>query len=25
EIYDLNCEIIYKNSKPYILALKEKK
>ncbi|WP_321159263.1 hypothetical protein, partial [Campylobacter jejuni] len=22
---DLNCEIIYKNSKPYILALKEKK
>ncbi len=25
EIYDLNCEIVYKNSKPYILALKEKK
>lgn len=25
EIYDLNCEIIYKNSRPYILALKEKK
>ncbi len=24
EIYNLNCEIFYKNSKPYILALKEK-
>lgn len=23
EIYDLNCELIYQNSKPYILALKE--
>ncbi|TKX32955.1 ABC transporter ATP-binding protein [Campylobacter aviculae] len=23
EIYNLNCEIIYQNSKPYILALKE--
>ncbi|ELP6347462.1 ABC transporter ATP-binding protein, partial [Campylobacter upsaliensis] len=23
EIYGLNCELIYKNSKPYILALKE--
>ncbi|MFK0442408.1 ABC transporter ATP-binding protein, partial [Campylobacter jejuni] len=25
ENYDLNCEIIYKKSKPYILALKKKK
>lgn len=25
EIYDLNCEILYKDSRPYIFALKEKK
>lgn len=25
EIYNLSCEVIYKDSKPYILALKEKK
>ncbi|HEF3473252.1 TPA: ABC transporter ATP-binding protein, partial [Campylobacter coli] len=24
EIYNLNCEIVYKDLKPYILALKEK-